>query len=138
MGCDIFQHDNYSITLSHTKKLSYHGPQLLLLTLGRGVDAVATLDQATAYRHVIGKMLFIGHMSAPLIFLYASMAASKRADLRCHYLRALATTLTRLMREPAEFHFLNPDDPLEKPFLLYIISDGLWESQTKEKDAAAT
>lgn len=57
-------------------------PQHLLRTVGRIGDAVATLDQATAYRHVIGNMLFIGRISAPLMLLHASMAPSELADPR--------------------------------------------------------
>lgn len=124
MGCDITQHSDYSITLSQSKKMADLDPQILLEALGKGGDSIATLSQATAYRHVIGKMLFIGRMSAPVMLLHASMAASKLADLRRHHLRALTTTLNRLKTEPAELHFHAPNHNIEKQFVIDIISDG--------------
>lgn len=109
MGCDITQQSYYSITLSQLKKLEDLEPQILFDALGNRDDSIASLNQATAYRHVIGKILFIGRMSAPVMLLHASMAASKLADLRRHHLRALAKIVKRLKSEPVELHFLAPD-----------------------------
>lgn len=61
--------------------------QLLLDAVGKGTDDEATMEQATVYRHVIGQMLLIGLMSAPLMLLNSSIAVSKLADLRCHHLQ---------------------------------------------------
>lgn len=68
-------------------------------------------------------MMFIDLMSAPIMLFHASMAATKLADLRCHHLRTLATTLSRQKTEPAELHFLFPIN--DNHFLVGIISDGI-------------
>lgn len=41
-------------------------------------DDDPTVEQATVYRHGIGKMLLIGRMSAPLMLLHSSMAEGVR------------------------------------------------------------
>lgn len=134
MGCDIIQYDKYSITLSQQKKMIEVDPHVILTAISKGGDGVATLDQTTAYRHMIGnmifigQMLFIGHMSAPLMLLHASLEASKLSDLRCHHFSALTTTLTRLKTDITELHFLAPDLTCENPFFVDIISDGAMAS----------
>lgn len=89
MGCTITQQDDFSIVFSHAKALSELNPQLLICAAGTTGEDAATITQANVYRHVIAKMLHIGRMSAPVIPLQVSMAASKLADLRCHHLRPL-------------------------------------------------
>lgn len=123
MGCDITQRDDHSITLSQAKMLQDLDPKILLDTIVGDGDGPATTAQATVYRHVIGRMLFIGRMTSPILLLHASMAASKIADLRRHHLRALATNLKRLKRNPAELHFLAPNRTVWNPFVVDIISD---------------
>lgn len=95
--------------LSQYKMLSDLDTQVLLDDIGDRGDDKAMIAQATVYRHVIGKMLFIDRKSAPFMLLHASIAASNIADLRCHHLRALATTLKRLKSEPVELYFIAPN-----------------------------
>lgn len=124
MGCTITQKEDFSIVVSHEKALQELNPQLLLDAAGKTGDEVATLAQANVYRHVIGKMLYIGRMSAPIILLHASMAASKLADLRTHHLRSLATVIKRVQTQGAELHYLSPPAKASEPFILDIMSDG--------------
>lgn len=87
-------------------------------------DDVATFAQANLYQPIIGKMLYIGRVSAPLILLHASMAATKLADLRCHYLCALASIIKSIQTQGAELHFLSPPSGASGTLVLGIIYDG--------------
>lgn len=89
MGCDIDQLSDYSITLSQDKILREIDASVLVDAAGLKIDYAATNKQATVYRHIIGRMLFIVGISSPFMLLQASIVASKIADLRCHHLRAL-------------------------------------------------
>lgn len=122
MGCDIVEHDYYSITISQAKMLSELDPQVLIDAIGKEEGTVATLQQSTKYRHVIWKMLLIGQMLSPIILLHASMVESKIADLHSRHLCALSTNLKHLKTHPAELPFhSNPD---KGAFSLNIIFDG--------------
>lgn len=98
---------------------------MLIRSVGKAGKEIATPYHATIYRHVIGKLMFTGRMSSPLMLWHASMDASKLADLRCHNPRASATTLTGLQHELVEMHLLGPNNTSEKPFLVNVISDGV-------------
>lgn len=121
MGCDIPQHEDYSITLSQAKILSDVVAQVLLDVVGNGGDDEGVLDQETVCRHAIGKMLFIGRMSAPLMLFHSSMSASKIVVLRCHHIRALATTIKRLKKEPSELQSIAPNRAEGDSFVVDII-----------------
>lgn len=80
-------------------------------------------------------MLYIGRISAPLLLLHASMAASKLGDLRTNYLRALASTIVRLQNQGATLRYLSSDRRSmsgEGP-VLDIIFDGATASRTNKK-----
>lgn len=71
-------------------------------------------------------MLYIGRLSAPLVLLYASMAAANQADLRVHHLRTLASTILRLQNQGSTLCFLSPNNaqPATTSYVLKSISDG--------------
>lgn len=123
MGCEITQDRDYSVTLSQEQMLAQLDPQLLIDAVQPKGDEQATDEQATIYRHTIGKMLYIGRMSAPLILLHASMAATKLSDLYNHHLRSLAAILKRLKTQGATLHYISPPTA-NAAFTLDIISDG--------------
>ncbi len=133
MGCNIEQSKDYSIVLSQKHMLDDIDHHLLMDCAGPKGDSQATNKQATVYRHIIGKMLFIGRMSSPLLLLHASMAASKLADLRTHHLRALATILHRLKQHNAQLHFDSPTSTDHASFILDIISDGATATAAETK-----
>lgn len=138
MGCEISQSADYSITLSQKHMLDDINPALLTESAGTRSDEPATEKQATIYRHIIGKMLFVGRMSSPSLLLHASMAASKLANLRTHHLRALAATLKRLRTHDAKLLFISPpaQERGQSPppaFLLDVMSDGATASSGETK-----
>lgn len=75
MVSDITQHGDHSKTLPHTEKLSDAEYELLLNVMGRRKVAIPTPGHITNYRQVVGRMLFIGRLSAPPMLLQASIAA---------------------------------------------------------------
>lgn len=82
MGCTFTQHEFFCIVVSHAKAFSERISQLLIEAAGTTGDDVGTLAQANVYRLVIGKMLYIGRMSAPIILLNSSMEASKVGNVK--------------------------------------------------------
>lgn len=135
MGCNIVQHDDYSIVLSQQKMLDQLDEQLLLDAVDNKSDDPASARQVTIYRHVIGRMLYLGRMSAPLMLLYASLAATKLSDLRTHHVRALASRLKCLKVQPAELYFRSPPTShhAPTPFILDIITDSAMANKGDSK-----
>lgn len=86
-------------------------------------DNPVTNEQATVYRHLIGKMLFIGSMTAPLLLYPASMAASKISDLWTRHLRKPPVTLQRLKDQGAVLQLNSPQYRSSFNFVLDLLSD---------------
>lgn len=97
--------------------------QALIDAAGNQRDNEATMKQAKAYRHVIGKMLCIGRMTAAIILLHASMAVSKLANFSCQHLCALASIVKRLKSQGDELHFLSPQRSETSPSTLDVVPD---------------
>lgn len=91
-GFEITQHDDFSITLSPGQVLDLLEPQLLIEAAGRYCQVDATEKHATIYRHVNGRIFYIGHMVAASISFLDSIKATKLNKLRTSHLQALATT----------------------------------------------
>lgn len=86
-------------------------------------DKEASLIQATAYRRIIRKMLFIGSLSAPLILLHASLVATKIAGLHTLHLDTVEAAVKRLKLLSSELHFTSPSESHCGPLLLNVILD---------------
>ena len=132
MGCSIRQNGEYEIVLSQSKMLDDLAPDDMLQSIDSPGDRPATSSQATEYRRLIGKMMFVGRMSSPVMQLHASIAATKLNDLMTHHLRALATVLRRLKRESATLTF-KPPPPGAQSAEIDIISDGATASSGNER-----
>lgn len=133
MSCSILQDDDYTITLDRSQMLGELNPSALLDVVNTASDDTATARQATFYRRIIGKMLYISRMSAPLMLFHASHATTKLADLKRHHLRSLATTVTRLKQDEDKLIFLAPSRTPTKSASLHLdcISDGATVSGTE-------
>lgn len=66
-------------------------------------------------------------MSAPLVLLHESMAATKLSDLYSRHLRARASTVKRLKIQGATLCFISPLNLHSQSPILDIISDGVME-----------
>lgn len=132
MGCSISQDADYSVTLDQNQKLNELDPSVLINSIREPKDGPASAHQAKLYRHIIGQMLYIGRLSAPLMLYHASAAATKLPDLKLHQLRALASTVTGLKQQGTELKFLSPASApsVNAPFVLDCISDGTTASGT--------
>lgn len=89
-------------------------------------DDVASRHQTTAYRTIIGQMLYVVRLSAPLVLVHASIDAAKQADLFVHHLRTLASNILKLQKQYATLRFLSPNraHPATTSYVLDSISDG--------------
>lgn len=99
MGYKITQHADCWTTLCQGLDVGRFGPQLLSSATGLKGYGEFRDEQATVYRQVIDKLLFLARMSAPLRLLHAFMAASKLRDLITPYLRALASKIVYLLKQ---------------------------------------
>lgn len=65
-------------------------------------------------------------MSAPLVFLHASMAATKLSDLHAHHIRSLASALACVKKQDPTIRLISsdPKQSNENQFSPYSISDG--------------
>lgn len=81
MRCVTVRHDESSVHLSQRGRSAKVNPQLLRDSVVNIKYLLETVRHATYYRHVIGNMQFIGRMSAPVMLMHGSMAASKIGSL---------------------------------------------------------
>lgn len=65
MECAISRHEDGSVTLSQSAKLAELIRKTLRDAVGDNKFQLATEGQATLHRNVIGKILFVGRMTAP-------------------------------------------------------------------------
>lgn len=135
MGCTITQDDDFSVTLSQESSLQALDPSVLTDAAGTAKDGPTSAKQSTAYRTIIGQMLYIGRLSAPLMLCHASDAATKQSDLRIHHLRSLAATIQLLKKDGALLRFLAPnrDSTLRSPHVLDAITDGLGRAKGQRR-----
>lgn len=93
IGCEITQDRDFSVHLSQEQMLSLFDPQVLLSSIHHKRDYVASPKYVQVYRHVTGKPLYTGRMSAPLLLVHGSMVATKLAELYTHHFRPSATVV---------------------------------------------
>lgn len=63
-------------------------------------------------------------MSAPLMLLHASIAATNISDLRTHHSRSLVATVKRLKSQPSKLCFISSSENDSRSFILDVITDG--------------
>ena len=90
-GCEIEQDSQGSIKLSQKSKLSEIANMDILpkREIKRGGNDVATPDELKVYRSLLGKILFTGRMSQPVMLRIASEMATKTNRLLVHHLKDL-------------------------------------------------
>lgn len=109
MGCSVNQVNDYSITLNQSQKLHEVDPYILINSFLDSKDGLASSsNQPEIYRRIIGQMLYIDRLSAPLMLNHASAAATKLPDLRRNHLRDLASTVTCLKQQGLVLKLLSP------------------------------
>lgn len=89
--------------------------------------------KATPYRRVVGRMLYIGRISVPLVLLYVFLAVNKLPSLRAGHLRSHSSVVTRLKTQGAKLLVLSPTiDTEHNRRTLDIISDGTMTNVTED------
>lgn len=86
MGAQLTQDDSETITLDAKEKLLQIKPLLQEHRGKRDIVRNATDKEITAYRSVIGKVLYIGKLERSYIAFHASNASKKRYDLSLYHL----------------------------------------------------
>lgn len=135
IGCEIIQDEEFTIYLSEEQLLSQLYSKVLLNSLQQKRNHVATAEQATEYRHVIGKMIYIGRTTAPFFLLHASMSTAKITDLHGRHIWSLESLIDRVKTQDATSHFTSlPRTHLRRSSsLLDIIYDVVMTSKRKCK-----
>lgn len=105
IGTNITQSDTGALTMdAQTKRLNIQSIQTK--RNDKIKDRPATGKVRTAYRLVVGKLLYIGHLGRPSIVDHASLAAPKWADLHLHHFPGLNPTLKVTKNYPATITYL--------------------------------
>lgn len=122
MGCEIGQTPAGTITLTQRARLeAIDGDILIPEEKQRAPDRPATPTEITAYRSVIGRMLYIGRTTHPVMLFHASHMATKVNQLRKHHLKDLHALLKFDKREEAKILYRAPSSARE--FTLEAVSD---------------
>lgn len=124
MGCEITQDSTGTVRLTQRDRL--HDIDERALTVprnetGRSPDRNASPHELHAYRSVIGKMLYVGRMSQPVMLYHASHMATKVGDLKAHHLKDLRALLKFDKKHTPALCFLKPSSGSK--FSLEAISD---------------
>lgn len=122
MGCEISQSDGGSI--SHTQQvrmMELRDDLLAKACQNNTVDRVANAKEVHDFRALIGKMLYLGRISHPLLLFHASSMATKMNSLHILHLRTLCSRLKFSKKSNCGLSFIIPMHTL--PFQLEVMSD---------------
>eukprot|EP00171_Calliarthron_tuberculosum_P001417 IDg1417t1 len=122
MGCEIQQSTNGDITLTQNLKVDeLNTDKLRTVTEGRNSTELANPKELTAYKAVLGQMLFIGRMAQPVMLYHASHMATKTGRLQLHHLKDLAAIVRYTKRSIPTLLF--KPSPTNERFFLEVYSD---------------
>lgn len=124
LGCELEQQVNGTVVLSQKTRLNEIDEKTLTLPptdLDRSPDRCATPKEIRAYRSILGKMLYVGRMSQPIMLYHASHMASKLNTLKLHHLKDLGSLLRFDKKNVPILRFLPPST--KGGFSLLAISD---------------
>eukprot|EP00171_Calliarthron_tuberculosum_P018277 IDg18277t1 len=111
MGCEIKQDSSGAIKLTQRTKLDeLDHEQLLNCSPKPYADQLASPKMLTLYKSVLGKMLYIGRVSQPVIMYYASHMATKTSRLMSHHCKELSSLIRFSKRTAPELMFKPPVD----------------------------
>ncbi len=122
MGCEIAQNSTKSVSL--TQQLKHEEidlTELKNLAKTHKNDDIAGPKEITAYRSIIGKMLFIGRMYQPAMLYHASHMATKIPQLFVHHLKDLASLVNNDKQHIPKLQFIST--PAGQKFQLEAYSD---------------
>jgi len=97
-------------------------------------DDMASAASLTKYRSSIGRLLFVGRMTHPVLLRIASTMATKTSALKNHHLKDLAAFVRYALKAPPVLTFRRASQPDEKGFHFEVYSDG---SMGSKKEAVA-
>lgn len=140
MGCERTKEEDFSIAWCEENMLSQMNYQGLLDSITSKGDMPVTQEQASLYRHLVGKMLYLGQMSAPLMLLHAFIAATRLCYLRIHHIQALASIVSGVKTKNATLRSVSWDhkDPMDCHFTINLISDVSMANKKDKKGRRAT
>lgn len=122
MGCEIVQDETKTIALTQQlKNEELDLSDLKKLSSSRKGFEIAGPKEITAYRSIIGKMLFIGRMSQPPMLFHASHMATKLKKLLSHHLKDLAALVKNDKKQIPKLLFIST--PIGSKYALEAYSD---------------
>ena len=133
MGTEITQSPSGTITLTQSIRQNGIDENILNIDLPgspRSPNQIASPSQISAYRTTLGKMLYIGRMSNPLMLFHASYMASKVNRLESHHLKDLRALLKWDKRTTPTICYNTPSQ--SGTFILEAISDASMSSISEE------
>ncbi len=128
-GCEIEQHTDMSATVRQRAKLAEVPTQLprSVADKARSGNEPATPAELTDFKSILGKLLFVGRLTQPVLLRIASHFATKTLSLRAHHLKDLEAQLRHWKRVEPCIHFARPARP--SPFILDVYTDAAMSSK---------
>ena len=132
MGTEINQTPSRTITLTQKARLDTIDENILTIdppgTL-RTPNQIASPAQLSSFRTTLGKMLYVGRMSNPIMLFHASYMASKTNKLETHHLKDLKAFLKWDKRHVPTLLYNSPNT--SGNYILEAISDASMSSTSE-------
>ncbi len=131
-GSEFCQHSDKSVTLTQCKKLQELEDRTRKSSgaHNRSGNDFATSDETTAFKSALGKMLFIGRMSQPIMLRIASQMATKINKLHLHHLKDLDALIRYSKKYEPCISF--PSSEAGSKFHFDVYSDASMSSKSEE------
>ena len=129
-GCEVTQYDDKSISITQDSKLDEFPT-----TMKRSVEddtrpstECATSDEITSYKSLLGKLLFIGCLTQPILLRITSQFSMKTNKLQFHHLNDLEARVRRWNQYKPFLHF--PTTCIDSSFDVEVYTDAsMWSKK---------
>lgn len=111
MGCELNQNVDGTIILTQQSRLTDIDENTLTppARASKDPDRIANKFELHAYRSMLGKMLYVGRMSNPIMLYHASSMASKVGNLQTHHLKDLKALVKFDKKNVPTLTFVSPN-----------------------------
>lgn len=124
LGSDVHQDQDVSITLTQKSRLNDIDTSLSACKDdNKSPDRLANREETHAFHSILGKILYIGRMTNPVMLYHASAYSTKTQNHHRHYLGSLQSTFKHDAKNLPTLHFATPTSSKQQQFSLETVSD---------------
>lgn len=131
LGCELDQSSDGSISLTQLARSTHINTDALdVATKGRSEnDRLASPPEIRSFRSVIGKCLYVGRLTNPVLLYHCSSLASKVPNLSVRHMKTLRTIVNMHTKNPQTVMFLH--STANQGFCLQAMSDASMNTSTE-------